>query len=419
MQPVAAPGMAELPFLVRHRQEMLQRYDTAQTDLASLQGVQAGFQAELQMLQDAIDAVYKQDNRNLSVLQGLETERDRVAESSRANLEKQEEAEAIIRDNDLYAMRSAVSVDSTEVGDGEHEEPIFDNAYATLLTVAYARFAQLSDSDLALHNTCPGLFRGFEWARDMPGIGSMAKAFLCRPDWKQNLVAWCDDEKSGAGCSSIKAYTSESTPFYKVCTELTCNNQKGRVHDEDGNTSLSVDVLACHKFYAGIIRELENLKLFKPNTDRISVYRGYSKSFDNFAAVFPSQYPRITYEIKSASVSKLRAMRFSGKSGTLFNILLNNIANISEHSFFPDEDEVVIPALTLFKVVRRQRGKKDIEPDVVFLEEISKDEFDSLCRTLMTTRCKSADLDAGDASTQLSARSGHLHGLDTDLVSDA
>jgi len=387
MLPVAAPGMAELPFLVKHRQEMLARYDAAQMERARLQGEQSGLQAQLQMLSLAIDAAYKDENRNAEFLRGLEGERDALAERSRCNLQQQEEQDGIIRSNDLYATRTALDVDCTEVGwDGE---PICDHAYASMLTASYAQFNQLPDSELSLTNACRGLFRGFEWCRDLPEIGNMAKAFLSRPDWKDNLVVWCDDPSSGAGSSSIKAYTSESTPFYKVCTELTCKNKKGRIIDASGTQALSDDVVACHKFYASVMREAERLDLFKPNTDRVSVFRGYSKSFDNFAEAFPSQCPRITYELKSASLNKLKAMRFAGKNGTLFDILLKKHANISDHSFFPDEQEVLVPALTMFKVVRRQRGKKDDSPDVVYLEEISKDEFDSLSRFMM--KAKSAD----------------------------
>merc|ERR1712216_186627 len=164
----------------------------------------------------------------MGALQGLEGERDRVAERSRAIIEEQKDQDGITANNCLYASRSALDVDSTEVGDGE---PICDTKYAAMLTQAYLQFNQLPDSELSLKSTCQGLYRGFEWCRDMSGIGNMAKAFLSRPDWKENLIHWCDDSSSGAGGSLIKAYTSEGTPFYKVCTELTCKNKKGRITD--------------------------------------------------------------------------------------------------------------------------------------------------------------------------------------------
>jgi len=159
-----------------------------------------------------------------------------------------------------------------------------------------------------------------------------------------------------SGLGYAKSFTAEAPPVYKaVAKQLHNSPSRTKVLSAQDKKSLAY-IQGLHNHPTG----LSSL----PTLPSATGYRGIAHKFSS-----RKNGVICYYENKSASVIRDVALGFAGNEGTIINMKLINVPDISDVSFYPNEAEVVIPVLSFFKVekhITRPDG-----PDEIFLSQMT------------------------------------------------
>lgn len=183
---------------------------------------------------------------------------------------------------------------------------------------------------------------------------------LTEQQYTDKINAWAEQ----CGYSYIKCYTAEDPSIYEIVS--------GIFHDPDrmdGNDT-SAGVKSCSPFQLGLHTEcLSRGCRVRPQLWRGVRYKFTPSEWDRkfqHTTLSPKGQPNVCfYDPKSASTNINVAKKFAGAHGTLY-LLLNCEAYelTAQDSFFPSEEEHLIPLLSLFRFVYAQRS----DPDLIVLE---------------------------------------------------
>lgn len=183
----------------------------------------------------------------------------------------------------------------------------------------------------------------------------------------QNPVR-CDITRFATDCQYdfSKSYTSEDVPAYSAASRE-FNSSFRQV-----GGCLSADAQKCLAFYKGLHSGTTGFPSL-PTFTNVEVHRGIDHKFSSS----PSGN-KCNFTPKSASMSVDVALKFAAGKGTVIKYKMLKAYRIAAKSFFPEEEEVVIPMLTFFEVetfVRREDA-----PDELVLRELTSGERENLLR---------------------------------------